>query len=226
MNDTPFRFPFRYPSILGKLARKVILYLAVAASCALNSAAYAEMNIENLVQAMKSGDVEIMSITGNGGSSGPVLKGYLLNRSSVSKYLDVRLDRALFFKNKGSGQNIIATQIYQRDLSYMSDGERSFISLEPDELLEIMFIAYCVEFEKDNPSSGESFAIREIPQNLSEIAKKISAFEKANPSKDATISAQLALWREQGVSLKKISEKFEFDRDDETEMRAILRTSE
>ena len=115
-----------------------------------------------------------MSITGNGGSSGPVLEGYL---RSVSKNLDVRLSMS----NRGSGQDMIATQIYQRDLSYLSDGEHSFISLEPDERLSIIF-AYCVDFEKDNPSGDDSFAIRETPPKLIQIA--ISAYEETNPSDD------------------------------------------
>lgn len=150
----------------------------------------------------------------------------MLNRSSVSKHLDVRLGTPIYFKNKGSGQDMIATQIYNRDFSYMSDGEHSFISLEPDEHLSIILIAYCVDFEKENPSKDDSFTIIEIPPNLIGIAKGISAYEEANPSKDVTVSAQLALWKVQDISLKEIEGKFLFDPNDELEMRAILRTSE
>lgn len=70
MNGTPFRFPIQHLFVLGMLARKVIPYPALAALCVLASAAHAELNVENLVQAIKTGDVEIISITGNGGSSG------------------------------------------------------------------------------------------------------------------------------------------------------------
>lgn len=226
MNGTPFRFRDRYFPTLGKIVRKVILYSAVAASFTLASAAYGQMNIEDLVQALNAGDVEIMSLTGNGGSSGPVLEGYLLNKSSISRNLDVRLATPLFFKNKGAGQNMIATQIYQRDLSYMSDGENSFISLKPNERLSIMLIAYCVDFYKENPSGDDSFVITGIPSDLIAIAKTISAYEGANPSRDVTLSAQLALWKVQGISLKEISERFPFDSADEIEMRAILSASE
>ncbi len=226
MNGRPFCSPIQHISTLGKFIRKVILYPTVAASFALASAAYAQMNIEDLAQAVASGDVEIMSITGNGGSSGPVLEGYLLNKSLVSRNLDVRLGTPLFFKNKGVGQNMIATQIYQRDLSYMSDGENSFITLGPNERLSIMLIAYCVDFYKENPSGDDSFSITGIPSNLIDIARKISAYEGANPSRDVTLSAQLALWKAQGISLKEIRERFPFGPADETEMRAILRTSE
>ncbi len=226
MNGTPFRFSDRQFSTLGKLLRKVFLYSALAVSFALTSAAYGQMNIEDLVKVLNAGDVEILSLTGNGGSSGPVLEGYLLNQSSISRNLDVRLGTPLYFENKGAGQNMIATQIYERDLSYMSDGENSFISLKSNERLSIMLIAYCVDFYKENPSGDDSFVITGLPSDLIAIAKKISAYEGANPSKDVTLSAQLALWKVQGISLKEIRERFPFDSADQMEMHAILRASE
>lgn len=128
MNNAPLT-PFQPLSKLANCIQKVILSLAAVASCTLTTA-HAETGIETLTQAMKSGDVVVVSITGNGSSSGAALEGYLVNRTSIPKNLDIWLDIPLFLENESSGQDMVATQIYRRDGSYMSDGERSFISLE------------------------------------------------------------------------------------------------
>ena len=117
---------------------------------------------------------------------------------------------------------MIATRVYGKDGSYLSDGERDFIEVNTGERLPVVLNVYCADFEKDNPSSNESFAIRSIPQDLEAIARSISEYEESNLESNVIVGAQLALWLSQGITLEEISEKFSYVEIDKTHMRAII----
>ena len=104
--------------------------------------------------------------------------------------------------------------------------KRFFIPLKPKERLPISLAAYCVDFHKDNPSRDESFAIKKIPSNLTNIMNKISAYERSSFDANTMISAQIALWSAQGIDVGEIKKKFEFNDAHQAGMYEILRTAE
>ena len=178
--------------------------------------------VRDLAQAVASGDVVLVEVTGNGGSSGTALEGVLVNSSARIIRIDVSLKVPLFFRNKGPGQNMLATNVYGRGGSYFRQGGRSFLRLRPRERLQVVLLAYCADFEKDNPTRDSSFRETAIPKKLGSIAAKISAYQKQHPNLDLTVAAQLALWRAQGISLDKIAQRFPFRAHHLRDMRAIL----
>ena len=200
-----------------------VLFATVAV--ALAATAYGEDPVVDLHEALARGEVALESVSGTGGSSGTVLQGRLVSGSEAYVAIDVRMAVPMYFRNRGSRQNMVATQLYGRDGSYVSDGERAFVRLGPGERLPIMFVAYCVDFEKDNPTSADVFSVTTIPSEIDRIVRRIAVYERAHPEADTTVAAQLALWVAQGHELKAIRAKFEFAAADLAVMEVILRAA-
>ena len=198
--------------------------LLVTLAVGLAGTAYGELRVVGLQESMARGEVALESVSGTGGSSGPVLQGQLVNESAAYLGIDVRLGVPMYFRNRGNGQNMVATQLYGRDGSYFSDGERAFVRLVPGERLPITFVAYCADFEKDNPAAADVFSVSATPAEIDRTARKIAVYERAHPEADTTVAAQLALWVAQEHSLEEIRPKFAFTAADVATMEAILRT--
>lgn len=209
------------------LCRALSLLLGIAMAYA-TPPTNAEADFENLVRAMEADEVALMEVTGTGGATGHVLEGYLVNKTSTTKKLDVQLDLPLFLLNSGSGQNMVATQIFEKGGGYYiapeNDG-RPFIHLKPKEKLPISLFAYCVDFGKDNPSRNDLLTVGKLPTFLTEIMSRISAYEELPPDTSTMKGAQAALWSVQGVDLDEIKKKFKLDAADEAKMREILPAS-
>lgn len=187
-----------------------------------NSSLYAQ-DIVDLGAGLDSGSIRIVQLHGNGSSSGTSLEGQIENLTQNELRIAVNLRRPLYFGNRGgSGQNMIAVSIFEDGGRYYSDGESSFISLMPGRALSVQLTAYCADFDKENPSVSDSFAIADTPEEISEIALKISRYEAANAEFDLTVPSQLALWLSQGNSASEIQEKFAFSASDERVAREIL----
>lgn len=185
--------------------------------------ATAAQAVTDLSDELESGDVALESVAGNGGSSGTVLTGYLRNQSGSSKRIGVDLARPLYLVNSGFRQNMVATQVYNRDGGYFSDGKKSFIELKSNQRAPIVFVAYCADFEKENPTAEDSFTIGKMPGNLNRVAKKVREYVSRNPNAEVTIAAQLAFWLVQGESTSDIRQKFEFSQSDEMLGRQFAR---
>ncbi|ANO52333.1 hypothetical protein BA177_15085 [Woeseia oceani] len=117
---------------------------------------------------------------------------------------------------------MIATQIYSDDGGYLSDGSESFIELPTSSSIQVMFIAYCADFEKDNPQYSDTFSLIDLPPELASVARKISDYEAAHPGQDTMVASQVALWLVQGVSATEIKDKFSFDENELKAARTIL----
>ncbi len=117
---------------------------------------------------------------------------------------------------------MIASQVYNSNGSYLSDGKRSFISIKPKRKAKINFVAYCADFGKDNPGSNESFNISESPESLKTVMRNITNHARQNPNADITVSAQVAVWLAQGESSSEIRKKFKFTSRDESLARSFL----
>lgn len=183
----------------------------------------AQTIVKDFSSAIESGAVLLERSNGTGASSGSSVEGSITNETDQELNIDVYISKPIYLVNRGSGQNMVATQVYGRDGGYMSDGKRSFISLKPRERFPVNFIAYCADFEKDNPSPGESFAVGELPGELAQVMRNIAAFARANPDQDITSAAQVAVWLAQGESTADIATKFKFSAEDERLAYAFLR---
>lgn len=157
-----------------------------------------------------------LTASGNGDSSGFAVDGYLKNNTANKINISVIIQNGIYLKNSGRGQNMIAIQVFSSDGGYYSDGKNYFIILPSQGTVDIVFNAYCADFDLDNPSAGESFSAVSIPAGIAGIASKMSRYAADNfdSDLDATIAMQLALWRIQGNTRAEISKKFNFDNKD------------
>ena len=182
----------------------------------------AQTKVQDLMGEVMRGNVQIVSLTGTGGSSGAVLTGYLRNETATSKNINIYLTKPIYFENNGVRQNMLATRVFLSGGKYRTSGTQSFITLKPNELVSILFIAYCVDFEKDNPNQADSFTIGEVPAKLVKIADKIRKYEIDNENiGDVTAAAQIALWLTQGHSIDDIRDKFDFSFQDEMSAKSL-----
>lgn len=172
----------------------------------------------DFVDEIETEKLSLINARGNGKSSGNAVEGYLVNNTPDKKRINIYLGRPLYFVNSGEGQNMIATTVVTRNGGYYSDGENSFIEIHPKEMKAITFIAYCVDFYKNNPASYESFSIKHVPSDLDKLFNGIIASKEDN-----IVAIQLALWLAQGISISEIEEKFKFSYADEMLARELLR---
>jgi hypothetical protein len=168
-----------------------------------------------LGEALSSGNVTL-SARGNGSSSGSAVLGSLRNNTLNNIRVNINLNGGLYLSNSGSGQNMIATQIFLSDGGYYTESGSPdmFIELTPNTNTQIRFRAYCADFERENPSATETFSRISMPSGFQSIASKISRYENDNFGKSLVVPIQLALWRAQGQSRANIAEKFSFNNDD------------
>lgn len=187
-------------------------------------ATYGQNSTDELSLLLASGTIEFTRVNGNGSSSGASIDAIVQNNSLRTVRPSVNLIPPLYFQNEGgTGQNMIATQVYLEGGGYYSDEEDSYIELPPNSSTRLMIIAYCADFEKDNPMATDSFTVSALPQELVEIAWRVASYESDNPNTDVTVAAQVAIWLAQGESADDIQEMFSFSASDERLARQFLR---
>lgn len=169
---------------------------------------------QGLDQLINDGTIKIVSVSGNGSSSGAALDGYLLNTTTRQITIDVYLRQPIYFLNSGRGQNMIATQIYEYGGQHSVQGGRSFITIPANGQINVMFIAYCADFERDNPTSSERFTIGNMPISIRDASVRIALFEEAIASMDTTVASQVALWIAAGIQPETIRTQFDFSPND------------
>ncbi|MBI5583102.1 MAG: hypothetical protein HY892_04705 [Deltaproteobacteria bacterium] len=174
----------------------------------------ADVLTKNLVNEIQSGNISVDSIEGTGGSSGTVVDGYLVNNTNKEINLDVFLKDAIQLLNQGRGQNMYVLGVLGRSGKFYRSGKKSFIKLPPKKKIAVNFLSYCADFDKDNPSPGESFVISLPPQDMTAVLGRISSYHDKYPNKDVTKAAQVAIWIAQGKSPPEIRSKFEFSQVD------------
>ncbi|MDR1389884.1 MAG: hypothetical protein LBJ31_07895 [Treponema sp.] len=178
--------------------------------------------IQTLETALKSAQVQLL-VHGNGSSSGSSLDGYLQNTTQRALRISIHIDDGMYLLNSGAGQNMVVMQVYLADGSYYVEGQNSFIVLEPQANTGVSLIGFCADFERENPSGGESFSVEPMPRNLRSIASHISRFMTDHGDEYNIVAIQLALWLARGEKPQAISEKFTFTEEDEALARRIMR---
>jgi hypothetical protein len=183
----------------------------------------AQTTISDLSAEVESRRVQLESMAGNGGSSGTVISGYLVNEATTQIRIDVNLSRPLFLVNRGSSQNMVVTGVYLSGGQYSTDGRKSFITLRPKSRTAVTFVAYCADFDKDNPSERDRFAVGSIPPVLEPVMANIRAYAIANPNADITVAAQAAVWLVQGKRISEIRTRFPVTSAEERLARSFIR---
>lgn len=183
----------------------------------------AQTAINDLSAEIEGRRVQLESVAGNGGSSGTAITGYLVNNAATAKRIDVNLSRPLFLVNRGSTQDMVATGVYLSSGQYTTDGRRSFINLRPKSRTAVIFVAYCVDFDKDNPSERDRFAVGSIPPVLEAVLTNIRTYVIANPKADITVAAQAAVWLVQGKRISEIRTRFPVTPAEERLARSFVR---
>jgi len=160
---------------------------------------------------ISAGRVQLSDIAGTGGSTGTVITARLANKTGAEVRILVDLAEPLFFVNAGPSQNMIATRVYLDGGRYVSDGKQNFIVIGARSSQRIVFLAFCADFGKDNPSPEDRFSVSAAPSELRPVMARISNFLQRNPKalmSDLTVAAQAAIWLVQGASLSDINAKF------------------
>ena len=197
--------------------------LLLCAACLLVTGnATGQTAVKQLHDTIVKGDLTTEAIVGTGGSTGFVIKGYLVNQSSVDQNINIYLDIPVYFTNRGKGQNMVATQVYGRGGSYFSDGTQGYIRVPENSRTPVEFVAICVDFDKPNPTSTDLFDIADMPAEIHGVVRRITDVEQANSNSDLTVAAQLALWVAQEKTLEDIGKRFKFSQSDVAWMQKIL----
>jgi ureidoglycolate hydrolase len=199
------------------------MVLTVGLVLALSVSAQAQIAVKDLGSVIEEGKVRFIEIRGTDASSGASVEAALENLTDTVLNINVYMAKPMFFINRGKGQNMAALQVYLSDGSYKTYGTQSFISLRPRQRENVIFIAYCANFEKDNPSTSETFTIGELPQSLKKVLTNITQYAKKYPDEDITTAAQIAVWYAMGWSSKDISEKFAFTEEDDKLAKNFLK---
>src|SRR5690606_19443142 len=188
-----------------------IVLLALAACSTEQGPASSETNTRtstrspgDLADLIDAGALSVVRANGNGSSSGASVEGIIHNTSSSNVHVDIVMSRPVFFRNGGRGQNMIGSMVLNRDNSYSQYRGNSFVSLKPNEQASVKFIAYCADFEKDNPTSIDRFTVDTPPPHLVHVMNRIANYARANPDADLTVPAQVAVWLAQGVEAGEI----------------------
>jgi hypothetical protein len=176
---------------------------------------------EDLEDALNAGTVRLQA-GGTGHSSGVSVTGYLTNTTSGSLAIAIYISNGIYLKNSKAGQDMAAVQVYMADGTYYSRGSDNYIILEPRKRTEVVFVAFCTDFEKENPSEKERLSFTAMPSSLQVIVNKISRYLQDKNEDNLVNAAQIALWLAQGESISSISKKFRFTPEDETAAREIL----
>lgn len=176
----------------------------------------------DLAALLSSGAVSLVRASGNGASSGNSIDAVLRNNTGREIEVDVFMRQPIYLTNSGVGQNMIASMVVGADGSYMHNGKRAIVTLKSSQPFKASMVAYCVDFEKENPTSTEEFAVAQVPAHLAPVIARINEYAQANPNANVTAAAQVAIWMAQNESPEAIAKKFDFTPADEQLARKFL----
>ncbi len=178
--------------------------------------------IVDLHDEFDDGHVVLTSASGNGSSSGSAVTGQLVANTTSALRVSVSLRRPIYLANSGRGQSMIALQVYMSDNRYTSDGTTAFITLPPGAATPVVFVAFCMDFEKDNPTARDRLSVSQVPSAILPVVANVNQYLATNPDADVTSAAQTAIWLAQGVNIRTIRSRFTVTAADEALARRFL----
>ena len=173
--------------------------------------------IISLLDASSKGLVAF-NISGTGGSSGDVI--HVRVRRIVNRPLRLSLPEGTVLRSgNATVQNMIVSAIKGLLKSRTEYFPRSVIELPTDEEQVYLVEAYCMDFEKENPGTGDTFELGDVNQQALTILRTV---RKSSRSPEVI---QAALWLTQGVPEEKIKERFTMDDADWMSARLAVQRS-
>jgi hypothetical protein len=177
-----------------------------------------------------------------GASSGPAL--IMAIQSAVQDRLDISLDEASTVSNSAAGsQDMVLDKVAAEydgekvqeiakacvEAAEREEKEKALsenwkqidtISLGAYETRVYLISAYCLDFEKENPGSGNKFTLR---NDGNAETKRVFQYLRHNPTEFKYVAIQLATWAVNGdFGGDEIYKKFEFDDTDRRDACLLL----
>lgn len=152
------------------------------------------------------------------------IKGTLRNNTSAEIRVNVVMTDGIYFTNSSSSaQNMVAVQILDFEFGYYTSGNQYYIPLSPQKTEEINLIAFCANFDRDNPSSEQTFRSSAMPPELRAISAKISRYHADHMTTTEVMvkATQIALWRIQDWTREEIELQYEVT-DESWELSTVI----
>ena len=137
--------------------------------------------------AIATGQVQV-SIRGTGASSGDSIKLNIAKRpAAAAGPLEISVPPGTILSNGNSaGQNMVVGEVLGRMVSESSYIPASHIELSGKSAVDYALTAFCLNFEKDNPSDTDTFRAEEPDATLACIMK--------NSAQLSVAARQAAVW--------------------------------
>jgi hypothetical protein len=185
---------------------------------------FAQTTVSDLQDEIQAGRIAVENMQGKGSSTGMAIEGRIRNTTSKTLRINTNLKQPVYLGNRTSRlrQNMVAFSVYERGGSYFTDGRSSFIEVPANESYDVQLLAYCADYEKENPTSADQFVISQLPSGISDITRKIAEYKRKNPDDNSIQAFQVALWLAQGLTPEEIRKTFDFSQQDEIKARRIM----
>ena len=180
----------------------------------------------DLAALLDAGQVRLEEVRGTGYSTGTSLDVVVRNTSGRDLEIDTVPSEALFFKNQGDGTHMLVLGLVERSGGYYEDDDgNTFVELPRNKKLDMGFLASSVEFDRPEPSSGETLLRADMPPYLQRISELLRHIEKVGFEQELEPldTIQLALWLYLGMSLEEIEEEYDFAPKDVQAAEEIVR---
>jgi len=197
--------------------KKILGFLVAAClTGGVATTAFAQVAIP-LDQAVRDGKVSVR-VYGLGGSTGDSLE--IAVQSRVSDVLRLSITPGTVFRCSGGAQDMVAATVKGLRLSGSTYSPTSVIHLDPQQQRTYVVEAYCLDFHKDNPGTGDTFRVGTLDRKSERILR-------AGSQESASIGAiQSALWMDRGVSTSRLRGRLPVSDDDVRQAREILRRAQ
>jgi len=171
-----------------------------------------------LSEAVKNGWVKVERIYGVGSSSGDSI---MIDIKRVVNYtLEIEIEAGREITTSiDSEQNMIIRGIKGKPKDAAMYEPRVKITLDAQEIETYILEAYCLDFDKDNPSEQNRFSIGGIN---SEIKKIFNAADKL-PEAGSVAAIQMAIWAvTDDISRQEVEEKLDINEEDIRNAKILL----
>lgn len=198
-------------------SRRLSLAVLLALAVALQSFSQIQRSRTPLPVAIATGKARV-TVRGTGGSSGASIDVTLAKGPNApTGPLEISVPPGTTLSNSNSaGQNMVVDEVLGRKTGPMSYEPTSRIVLMGAKPVTYVLSAFCLNFEKDNPSENDSFTAEEADTTLACIMKRSS--ELSVPARQA------AVWiYTDNVSYTHMSEKFQVSFSEFSQGQSVVR---
>jgi tetratricopeptide (TPR) repeat protein len=172
----------------------------------------------SLASLIKQGQVEATA-TAIGGSSGDTIRLTLRRKVDTVVQADL-LPGTVLRSDDPAVQDMVAYQVRGTAVDEERFQPTDAIVLESDEPVTYIVAAYCLDFDKDNPSAGGTFALADPSPAMARLLARARKQDADTPTIQATV------WMAQGVPAGEIRQRFPVDQAQLSAARRLIRRGE